>query len=84
MLSCSVMSDSLLPHGMRVPTRLLCPWDFPGKILEWVAIPFSRDRTHISCVTCTSRQILYHCATQEDLYCQQEKSKERKTAFYNC
>ena len=24
------------------PARLLCPWDFPGKILEWVAIFFSR------------------------------------------
>ena len=27
---CSVMSDSLQPHGLQ-PTRLLCPWDFPGK-----------------------------------------------------
>ena len=27
---CSVMSDSLQPHGLK-PTRLLCPWDFPGK-----------------------------------------------------
>ena len=27
---CSVMSDSLKPHG-RQPTRLLCPWKFPGK-----------------------------------------------------
>ena len=26
----SVMSDSLRPHGLE-PTRLLCPWDFPGK-----------------------------------------------------
>ena len=26
----SVMSDSVLPHR-RQPTRLLCPWDFPGK-----------------------------------------------------
>ena len=26
----SVMSDSLRPHGLQ-PTRLLCPWDFPGK-----------------------------------------------------
>ena len=26
----SVMSDSLWPHGLQ-PTRLLCPWDFPGK-----------------------------------------------------
>ena len=28
--SCSVMSDSSRPHGLQ-PTRLLCPWDFPGK-----------------------------------------------------
>ena len=27
----SVMSDSWRPHG-RQPTRLLCPWDSPGKI----------------------------------------------------
>ena len=26
----SVMSDSFQPHGLQ-PTRLLCPWDFPGK-----------------------------------------------------
>ena len=26
----SVMSDSLRPHGLQ-PTRLLRPWDFPGK-----------------------------------------------------
>ena len=26
----SVVSDSLRPHGLY-PTRLLCPWDFPGK-----------------------------------------------------
>ena len=24
------MSDSSRPHGLQ-PTRLLCPWDFPGK-----------------------------------------------------
>ena len=28
--SYSVMSDSLRPHGLQ-PTRLLHPWDFPGK-----------------------------------------------------
>ena len=27
---CSVMSDPLQPHELW-PTRLLCPWDFPGK-----------------------------------------------------
>ena len=26
----SVASDSVRPHGLQ-PTRLLCPWDFPGK-----------------------------------------------------
>ena len=30
-VSCSVMSDSLKPHGLS-PTRPLCPWGFAGKI----------------------------------------------------
>ena len=29
-LSCSVVSSSLRPHGLQ-PCRLLCPWDSPGK-----------------------------------------------------
>ena len=28
--NCSVMSDSSWPHGLQ-PTRLLHPWEFPGK-----------------------------------------------------
>ena len=28
--SCSVVSDSLRPHGLEA-NRLLCPWDSPGK-----------------------------------------------------
>ena len=28
--SCSVVSDSSRPHGLQ-PTRILHPWDFPGK-----------------------------------------------------
>ena len=28
--SCSVVSNSVRPHGLQ-PTRLLRPWDFPGK-----------------------------------------------------
>ena len=28
--SCLVVSDSSRPHGLQ-PTRLLHPWDFPGK-----------------------------------------------------
>ena len=30
MIVYSVMSDSLRPRGLQ-PSRLLCPWDFPGK-----------------------------------------------------
>ena len=29
--SLSVVSDSLWAHGLLSPTRLLCPWDSPGK-----------------------------------------------------
>ena len=44
---------------------------FQARILEWVAISYTRssswprDRTHISCTTYMGRQILYHCATWE-------------------
>ena len=46
---------------------------FQARILEWVAVFFSRgssqprDQTHISCVSCIGRQILYPSATQEAL-----------------
>ena len=74
---CSVVSDSLQPHELQ-PTRLPCPWDFPGepvhgisqaRILEWVAISSfrgssqPRDGTHFTCISCFGRQILDHCAT---------------------
>ena len=38
----SVMPDSSQPHGLQ-PTRLLCPWDFPGKSTGAIAfstVPF--------------------------------------------
>ena len=44
---------------------------FQVRILEWVAISCSRgssqprDQTHVSCISCISRQILYHCTIQE-------------------
>ena len=40
-----------------------------ARVLEWVAISSSRlgsqprDQTHISCVSCIGRQVLYYCAT---------------------
>ena len=42
---------------------------FQARILEQIAISFPRgssrpkDQTHISCISCTDRWILYHCAT---------------------
>ena len=45
-----------------------------ARILEWVAISFSRgssqprDWTHVSCVSCIGRWILYHWATWEALF----------------
>ena len=66
----SVVSDSLQPHGL-LPTKLLCPWSFQARILEWVAISYSsrssppRDWTCISCVFCVGRKILYSWATWE-------------------
>ena len=39
----SVMSDSLWPHRLQ-PTRLLNPWNFPARVLEWGAIAFSDDQ----------------------------------------
>ena len=61
------MSDSLWSCGLW-PSRFLCPWDSPGKILEPGAISSSRGssrsrhQTHVSCVSCICRHILYHCA----------------------
>ena len=50
-----------------------------ARILEWVAIFFSRgssqprDQTHVSCISCIGRQILYHCTTWEALYATHER-----------
>ena len=62
---CSVVSDSLRPHGLQ-PARL--HGIFQAVILEWVVMPSSRgssrprDWSHISCI---GRQILYNWATWE-------------------
>ena len=45
---------TLRPHGPE-PTRLLCLWDSPGRIPDWVAVLSSRgscrprDGTYVSC-----------------------------------
>ena len=69
---CSVLSDSLQPHGLY-PTRLLCPWNSPGKntgvgshSLTPGDLPNPgiepRDRTQLSCLHC--KQILYCLSRQ--------------------
>ena len=66
----SVVSNSMWPPGLYL-TRLSAHGIFQDRILEWIAISYSkgsfwpRDRTHISWVSCISRQILYHWASWE-------------------
>ena len=65
-LNHSIVSDSLQPHGLY-PTRLLCPWDFPGKntgvgchsLLQGI---FLIQRSKPGLLHC--RQILYHLSYQ--------------------
>ena len=71
--TCSVVFNSLRPHGLQ-PTRLLCPWNSPGKNTEWAdSVSFSRgpswsrNQTHISCVSCPGRWNLCHRITSEAL-----------------
>ena len=64
--SCSVMSDSLRPHGLW-PTRLLCPWNFPGKntgvgchfLLQGILPTQGSNPGLLHC-----RQTLYHLSHQ--------------------
>ena len=51
--ACSVMTDSLQPHGLQ-PGKFLRPWGFPGK-----------NQTHVSYVSCFGRQIRYRWDTWE-------------------
>ena len=44
LLSHSVMSDSERPHGLQ-PTKLLHPWDFPGKSTGVGCHCLLRDKT---------------------------------------
>ena len=54
-----------------------------ARILEWVAMPSSRgssqprDRTHVSYVSCTGRQVLYHQYTFT-IYMERQKTQNRQ------
>ena len=64
---CSVVSDSLQPHGLW-PAKLLCPWNFPGKntgvcchfLLQGI---FPTQGSKPPLLHCG--QISYHCVTWE-------------------
>ena len=70
-IRCSVMSNSLWPHG-RWPTRLLCPWHSPGKnigmcshsLLQEVFLTHGLNPSFLHC-----RQILYHLSHQRSSRC---------------
>ena len=64
-VSRSVMPDSLWHHELQ-PSRLLWLGIFQTRILEWVAISFSRGSSWpkvISSISCVGRWILYSWAT---------------------
>ena len=62
----SAVSDSLRPHGLY-PTRLFCPWNFPGKstgvgyhfLLQGI---FVTQGLNLGLLPC--RQMLYHLSHQ--------------------
>ena len=58
---CSVMSDSQWPHGLQ-PTRVLYPWDFPGKntwVFFWqLELPFPYPENLSNSETAPSSPVL--------------------------
>ena len=70
--ACSVVSDFVTPWTCSPPGSSV-HGIFQARILEWVAISYTRaysrprDQTHVSCVSCIGRQILYHWATWADI-----------------
>ena len=72
---CCVQSHLTLCNPMgHSPTGSSVHGTLQARILEWVAISFSRgscqssNPTHVSCISCTGRQVLYHGPTWEALY----------------
>ena len=79
MFSCSVLSNSLQPHGLYNPPGSTVRGTSQARMLEWVAVSFfrgssrPRDRTCIFCISYIDRWILYHHATREAQTAHQEK-----------
>ena len=68
------MSVSWDPMDCSLPGSSV-PGILQARILEWVAIPFSRgsswprDQTHVSCVSYSAGRFFTHWATGEFLFC---------------
>ena len=76
--SCSVVANSLQPHGLYTVRGILQP-----RILEWVAFPFSRGSSQprdITGVSCIAGRFLIHFAIREALVCGR-KLKKKKVIF---
>ena len=65
-IACMLSSVTLFAtHGLK-PAKLICPWIFQARILEWLAISYSRgssrprDWTHFSCTSRQNSLPLYH------------------------
>ena len=62
-LSHSVVADSQQLLGLQ-PTRLLCPWNFPGKHIRTISYSRgssrSKDQTQVSYLSYKDRWTLYH------------------------
>ena len=78
-----IMFDSLQPHGLQ-PTRLLCPWDFPGKStgagchFQVQGIFLTQGSSRISRVSCIGRRALHYCAIWEA----QGQDQQMQTIIY--
>ena len=67
------MSDSLRPHGLK-PTRLLLPWDFPGKstgvgchlLLQGIFPTQGSDRSQVPCIVGRRFDCLSHLSLVEE------------------
>ena len=80
------MSDCLWPRDCSLPGSSVYGI-LQARILEWVAISSSRgssqprDQTHIYCVFCIGRWVLYHWGTSlvaQMVYCYSKKNIEEK------
>ena len=65
--ACAQRCLTLQPHELCSPPGSPVHGNFQERIVEWVGISYSRGSsqsrnwTHVSCISCTARQILCHC-----------------------